>query len=209
MGAFLRGFLAAVLAFCLPVFAGAAKAATPAENFVQENIDRGVQLLTDRSLSMAEKKAKVEELLAAIMNTRKLALFCLGDAAKTADPKDVETFADVFAKFTAAKYSSQLGDYGGQSLKVTGSTDRSPIDHVVTAVLIDPTVPGDPDPIKVLFRVIDDEGKPGVVDASIAGVWFGMAQRDDIQGFLSTHNNDVKKLIHRMEEMTASLKAGA
>ncbi|HVZ68456.1 MAG TPA: ABC transporter substrate-binding protein [Rhizomicrobium sp.] len=209
MGVFFRRFALAILAAGLPVFAGAAAAATPAETFVQDSVDRGVQVLTDKSLSPAEKKAKVEELLGTIMNTRKLALFCLGNVAKTADPAEVDAFADAFAKFTMAKYSSQLGDYGGQSLKVTGSTDRSPTDHVVTAVLVDPAVPEDPDPVKVLFRVLDDGGKFGVVDASIAGVWFGMAQRDDIQGFLSTNNNDVKKLTERMNEMTAKLKAGA
>jgi hypothetical protein len=40
-------------------------------------------------------------------------------------------------------------------------------------------------------------------------VWFGMAQRDDIQGFLASNNNDVKKLTARMLEMTANLKAGS
>ena len=208
MGVLVRRFILAVLVLGLPVFAGAAAAATPAEIFVQQSVDQGVQVLTDKSLSPAEKKAKVEGLLGTIMNTRKLALFCLGNAAKTADPADIDAFADAFAKFTMARYASQLGEYGGQSLKVIGSTDRSPTDHVVTAVLVDPAAPQDPDPVKVLFRVLSDGDKYGIVDASIAGVWFGMAQRDDIQGFLSTNNNDVKKLTERMNQMTANLKTG-
>jgi phospholipid transport system substrate-binding protein len=121
----------------------------------------------------------------------------------------VEAFATAFEAFTKAKYSSQLGGYGGQSLKVTGSTERSPTDHLVTAVLVPASGVPDPDPVTVLFRVLNEGDKYGVVDASIAGVWFGMAQRDDIQGFLSSHNNDVKKLTARMTEMTANLKAGS
>jgi len=209
MGVFVRRFLLAVSILALPVFAGAAAAATPAETFVQQSVDRGVQILTDRSLSPAAKKAKVEELLDTIMYTRRLALFCLGATAKTAAPADLDAFADAFAKFTKARYSSQLGAYGGQSLKVTGSTERSPTDHVVTTVLVDPSGVIDPDPVKVLFRVLNDGDQYGIVDASIVGVWFGMAQRDDIQGFLSTNGNDVKKLTERMNQMTADLTAGS
>lgn len=190
-------------------FASAAVAATPAETFVQQGVDRGVQILKDASLSDAQRRAQVEDLLGSIMNTHRLAVFCLGNVAKTAAPEDVEAFATAFDAFTKAKYSSQLGGYGGQSLKVTGSTERSPTDHVVTAVLVPPSGVADPDPVTVMFRVLNDGDKYGVVDASIVGVWFGMAQRDDIQGFLSSNNNDVKKLTARMIEMTANLKAGS
>jgi phospholipid transport system substrate-binding protein len=191
------------------VASSAALAATPAETFVQQGVDRGVAILKDTSLTDAQRRVQVEDLLGSLMNTHRLALFCLGNVAKTAAPEDVEAFAAAFEAFTKAKYSSQLGGYGGQTLKVTGSTDRSPSDHVVTAVLVPASGVPDPDPVTVLFRVLNEGDKYGVVDASIAGVWFGMAQRDDIQGFLSSNNNDVKKLTARMLEMTASLKATA
>jgi phospholipid transport system substrate-binding protein len=191
------------------LFASAAVAATPAETFVQQGVDRGVQILKDTSLTDAQRRAQVEDLLGSLMNTHRLALFCLGNVAKTAAPEDVEAFAAAFEAFTKAKYSSQLGGYGGQSLKVTGSTERSPTDHVVTAVLVPASGVPDPDPVTVTFRVLNDGDKYGVVDASIEGVWFGMAQRDDIQGFLSSNNNDLKKLTARMTQMTANLKAGS
>jgi ABC-type transporter MlaC component len=207
----IRGLVAFGL---LALFASAASssgamAATPAETFVQQGVDRGVQILKDTSLTEAQRRAQVEDLLGSIMNTHRLALFCLGNVAKTAAPEDVEAFATAFEAFTKAKYSSQLGGYGGQCLKVTGSTERSPTDHLVTAVLVPASGVPDPDPVTVLFRVLNEGDKYGVVDASIEGVWFGMAQRDDIQGFLSSHNNDVKKLTARMTEMTANLKAGS
>jgi phospholipid transport system substrate-binding protein len=184
-------------------------AATPAETFVQQGVDRGVQILKDTSLTDAQRRVQVEDLQGTLMNTHRLALFCLGNVAKTAAPEDVEAFAAAFEAFTKAKYSSQLGGYGGQSLKVTGSTERSPTDHVVTAVLVPASGVADPDPVTVMFRVLNEGDKYGVVDASIVGVWFGMAQRDDIQGFLASNNNDVKKLTARMVEMTANLKSTA
>jgi phospholipid transport system substrate-binding protein len=203
---FFRGL---VLFAACALFANAASAATPAETFVQQSVDQGVSILTDKALTNNQRRAKVEDLLGTIMNTHRLALFCLGRVATTAPAADVEAFAAVFEKFTMAKYSSQLGGYGGQTLKVTGSTERSPTDHVVTAILVAPSGVVDPDPVKVLFRVLNEGDKYGVVDASIAGVWFGMAQRDDIQGFLASNNNDVGKLTARMVQMTANLKVAA
>jgi ABC-type transporter MlaC component len=172
-------------------------------------VDKGVGLLTDKSLSAAQRRTQVEALLGQVMDTRKLAMFCLGKAASSATPADLDAFADVFAKFTVARYSSQLGGYGGQTLKVTAVTDRSPADHVVTAILVDPVGPPDPDPVKVLFRVLGQDGHFGIVDASIEGVWFGLEQHDDIQGFLSSHGNDVKTLTARMIQMTADMKRPA
>jgi phospholipid transport system substrate-binding protein len=200
---FVRGMAAFIL---FAFFAQAASAATPAEIFVQQSVDRGVAILSDKALSGGQRRARMEELLANVMSTHRLALFCLGKAAATAAPADVDAFAAAFETFTMARYTSLLGYYGGQSLKVTGSTERSATDHVVTAVLVSPGGMIDPDPVTVLFRVLNEGDKYGVVDASIAGVWFGMAQRDDIQGFLAANNNDVPKLTARMTQMTASLK---
>ncbi len=193
----------------LVLFAGPVAAGTPPEDFVQRSVDRGVAIMKDSALSTAERRAQVEALLGTVMNTRKLALFCLGKAGATASPADIDAFTAAFTAFTKAKYSAQLGGYGGQSLKVTGSVARGPGDSVVTAVLVPPSGVADPDPIKVLFRVLGEGDQLGVVDASIVGVWFGMAQRDDIQGYLATHNNDVAALTARMVQMTADLNAGA
>lgn len=206
LAVFVRG--AAVFAL-LALFTQAASAATPAETFVQQSVDRGVALLTDKALPSDQRRAQVEDLLGTIMNTRRLALFCLGKVAATASPADVDAFATAFRAFTMARYTSMLGYYGGETLKVTGSTERSATDHVVSAVLVSPSGVADPDPVTVLFRVLNEGDNYGVVDASIGGVWFGMAQRDDIQGFLASNNNDVPKLTARMIQMTANLKAPA
>jgi len=199
----------AILASLVATTSARAADPTPAEDFVQRNVDRGVQILTDKSLSNDERRGRVEELLGTIMNTRKLAIFCLGTTAQTALPADIDAFAAAFGTFTMAKYSSQLGDYGGQSLKVVDVTERSATDHVVTAILVDPAEPSSSEPIKVLFRVLNDGDKYSIVDASIEGIWFGVAQRDDIQGFLASNNHDVPKLTERLVRMTADLKSQA
>jgi len=72
---------------------------------------------------------------------------------------------------------------------------------------MDPATPNDPDPIRVDFRILGSGGKFAVVDASIAGIWLGLAQRDDFGGFLSQHNGSVPALTAHLKEMTARFLA--
>ena len=199
--------ISAILASLVTMTFARAADLTPAEDFVQRNLDRGVQILTNKSLSSDDRRARVEEFLGIVMNTRKLAIFCLGPTAQTASRADIDAFTAAFATFTVARYSSQLGSYDGQSLKVVGASERSATDHVVTAILVDPAQPSRSEPIMVLFRVLNDGDKYGIVDASIEEFWFGLAERDDIQGFLTTNNNDITKLTERLDRMAADLNS--
>lgn len=183
-----------------------AGAATPVEDFVQQNVDRGIAILKDKTLSDAERRKEVHTLLTTVVDTKKIGLFALGAARDKASPDDLAAYSDAFNAFLIANYESQLDGYGGQTLKVTGSVERAPGDEIVTAVLIDPANPGDTS-LQVVFRVLADNGKFAVVDASIAGVWLGLAQRADFEGFLSQHGGSVPELTAHLKEMTTQLEA--
>jgi phospholipid transport system substrate-binding protein len=112
----------------------------------------------------------------------------------------------VYKAFTIASYESQLNGYGGQILKVTGSTERAPGDYIVNAVVADPSAPNDPMSLPIAFRVAQEEGgKFAVVDASVAGIWLGLAQRADFGGYLGQHSNSVPQLTEHLKEVTANL----
>lgn len=183
-----------------------AGAATPVEDFVQQNVDRGIAILKDKTLSDAERRKEVHTLLTTVVDTKKIGLFALGAARDKASPDDLAAYSDAFNAFLIADYESQLDGYGGQTLKVTGSVERAPGDEIVTAVLIDPADPGDTS-LQVVFRVLADNSKFAVVDASIAGVWLGLAQRADFEGYLGQHGGSVPELTAHLKEMTAQLEA--
>ena len=191
----------------LSIVAGtAANAATPVETFVQQNIDHGIAVLKDKSLDDTARRAQLGQMMAELLDTRKMALFMIADVRdKTAAP-DLDAYAEAYKAFTIASYESQLGGYGGQSLKVTGSDARAPGDYIVTAVMLDPDAPNDPDPLQIAFRVEDEGGgKYAVVDASIAGIWLGLAQRSEFGGYLSQHGNSVPELAKHLQEVAAKL----
>jgi ABC-type transporter MlaC component len=199
-----------VLAFCLMslLTGGAARADDAgARAFIQTNVNDGIAIMNDTSLSKAAQKQKVRALLATLLDTRKIGLFALGKARGKASQADIDAYVAAFNKFMIESYVTRLDGYGGQSLKVTGVIDHAPGDYVVTAVMVDPGSPNDPNPVHVMFRVLQEGEHYKVVDASIVGVWLGLAQRDDFVGFLGHHGDSVALLTAHLKEMTAKFDA--
>ncbi len=201
------GWRRLIPALAVAVFVGAAaKAATPVETFVQQNVDRGIAVLKDTSLDDATRRKQLADFMAQILDTKKMALFMIGDVRDKAATPDIDTYAEIYKAFTIASYESQLNGYGGQSLKVTGSIERATGDYIVNAVVVDPSAPKDPNPLQVGFRVTDEGGgKYAVVDASIEGIWLGLAQRAEFGSYLSQHGESVPALTTHLQEVTAQL----
>jgi phospholipid transport system substrate-binding protein len=187
-----------------------ASALNSAESFLQQSIDRGIAVLKDKSLDEAARRQQIGVLLAEVLDTRKMALFMLGDAREKAASPDLDVYAEAYKAFTVANYESQLSGYGGQTLKVTGSVERAPGDYIVNTIVVDPATPNDPDPLPVAFRVADEgSGKFAVVDASIMGIWLGLAQRAEFDAYLSQHGGSVSTLAAHLLETAAKFSPAA
>jgi phospholipid transport system substrate-binding protein len=188
--------------------ASSARALTPAETFVQQSIDRGIAVMKDKSLDDTARRQQIGALLAEVLDTRKMALFMLGDVRENVPATDLDMYAEAYKAFTVANYESQLNGYGGQTLKVTGSVERAPGDYIVNAIVVDPAMPSDPNPLPVAFRVADEaSGKFAVVDASIMGIWLGLAQRAEFGAYLGLHGGDVAALSAHLQETAAKFSA--
>jgi phospholipid transport system substrate-binding protein len=183
-----------------------AQAASPAEHFVQINIDKGLGILSNKALNDTQKRTEFRNLLLGLASLDRTARFTLGRAVHTASPHDVAAFTDAFRNYAITVYQSRLSAYSGQSLKVTGSTERAPGDFVVSTVLVDPNGAGDKQPIEVDFRVDKAGGTFKVLDVSVVGVWLAIEERDQFTAFLAQHNNSVSALTRHLNELTARLQ---
>jgi ABC-type transporter MlaC component len=197
-----RAFLLIAIGLASP-----AAAQTPVETYAQQTIDKGVALLKGGVTGKAQQDA-LRDFLKSTLDIRRIALFTLGAAARTAPPADVENYVKAFQDFTLANYVSRIGAYGGQSLKVASTVERAPGDFVVTVEVIDPAQSGPPDTAQ--FRIMSaPAGGFAVVDASVEGVWFEVAQREDVQGFLAQNGGSIPKLIEHLNQMTAAIAKGS
>jgi phospholipid transport system substrate-binding protein len=188
----------AMLAACAWT-AAPATAATPAEAFVSENIDKGLRILNDKQLSEAQRKSQFADLLLSVIDMRRIATFTLGKYAATGSPSDQEAFAAAFQRYALAVYQSYFAKYAGQSLQVVRSSERAPGDFIVVTRLVDPG--SGQQPLEVDFRVRTDTGKPIIVDFSVAGVWLVLEERDQFAGVLSKSNGNLNALVAHLDKV--------
>lgn len=201
--------VAGIFAFAAFAAAAPAQATTPAEAFVQQNVQKGLTILDNHSISDAERRSEFRDFLTSLTDIKRIAMFTLGAARRTASPADLDAFENAFRDYAVAVYESRLNQYSGQTLRVTGSNEVKPGDDVVTTVLVDPTgKTNGQDPIQVDFRVDSDNGRFVVIDVSIVGVWLGQEERDQFTAFLQQNNGSIPALVSHLQALTTQLRNG-
>jgi len=194
---------AALAAMPLLMTQPAAAAQNVAESFVDENIHKGLDILKDNKLSANQRRDQFEALLLGLVDVRRIGLFTLGQYRRTAPPDDVEAFIGAFKNYATAAYHSYFVRYTNQTLKVTGSTERSPTDFIVQTLLIDPG--SNQQPSEVDFRVRTDAGKPVLVDVAYQGIWLSLEERDQFVAFLGQNNGNVRSLVAHLSDLAVNL----
>jgi len=202
-----RTFLATLLSLTATLFAGPALAASPAEDFVQQNIHKGLELLNNKQLSADQRRTQFEGFLLGLTDMKRIADFTLGQYRRTASPQDLAAFESAFQNYAVAVYQSYFAKYAGQSLKVTGSQQRSQDDFIVATQLIDPSDKSGQQPLEVDFRVRTDSGKPVVVDFSVAGIWLALEERDQFTAFLGQNNGNIHTLIAHLSDLAKQFRS--
>jgi phospholipid transport system substrate-binding protein len=191
--------------FALSLANAPARAASDSETYVQQNINVGLQILNDNSLSPAQRRDKFRSFILQLTDMKRIAMFTLGRYRRGAADQDINDFVSAFTEYANAVYEHHLAKYKGQTMKVTSSTDRSPTDHIVNV-----QVPGTNggQPINAAFRVMTDAGKPVVVDVEVEGVWLAITQRDQFAGYLQQNGGDLPALSAYLLKQAESIRSG-
>ena len=198
-----RAMLATAAALPLIEAGPAAAAGNVAESFVDDNIHKGLAILSDKKLTVTQRRDQFETLLLGLVDVRRIALFTLGQYRRSAPPEDVEAFVNAFKNYATAAYQSYFAKYTDQTLKVTGSTKRNDTDFIVQTLLVDPN--SSQQPSEVDFRVRTDTGKPVLVDVAYQGIWLSLEERDQFVAFLGQNNGNVRTLIAHLSELAVNL----
>ena len=204
-----RAFLVMTVGVAASLIAGApASAATPAEDYVQNNINKGLDILNNKQLSTEQRRSQFETFLLGLTDMKRIADFTLGQYRRTASPADLAAFEGAFQNYAPAVYQSYFSKYAGQTMKVTGSQARAPDDIIVATQLIDPHDHSGQQPLEVDFRVRTDAGKPVVVDFSVAGIWLALNERDQFTSFLGQNNGNIPTLVSHLGELAKQFRNG-
>jgi phospholipid transport system substrate-binding protein len=202
-----RSLLALIIAGGALIAAPPTAAANPAaESYVQANVSRGLNILNNKGISYEQRRAEFESFILGLTNMRRIANFTLGQYKRTATPQELDQFAAAFQIYAVAVYQSYFAKYSGQTLKVTGSQDRAPGDTIVMTQLIDPNDRSGQQPLEVDFRILTDNGKPVVIDFSVAGIWLAIEERDQFSAFLGQNGGSIPTLISHLHELARNYK---
>lgn len=208
-----RGFAAQLLAFAvIALFATTAQPAlaqsNPAEAFVQQNVDRGYQILNNQGLSSDQRRDQFRSFLMNLTDLHRIGMFTLGQYANSASPADLQAFDKAFEDYAVSIYESRLGKYNGQSLKVTGSQVRAPDDVIVNAVVTPAAGAPSQQPIHVAFRVRKTpDGRSIVTDMQAEGIWLALSERSDFTGFLQQHGGSIAQLTDHLRAQAEQARA--
>ncbi|HSM96389.1 MAG TPA: ABC transporter substrate-binding protein [Rhizomicrobium sp.] len=197
--------LAAIVAIAMPL--AAARASTPAEDFVQNNVQKGLTILNSGG-TKEQKREDFRNFLLKQTDLKRIADYTLGPVKNSTSPADLAAFEDAFREYAFAVYESEFTKYSGQTLKVTGSVERKAGDYLVSTVLIDPNKSSDRDPIRVDFRILGTPGRFTVADIIVLGLDLAITEQDDFSAFLAQNNNSVKALTEELKKRAANVRAG-
>jgi len=197
-----RTMLAMTLALMVPAMT--AEAAVPAESFISDNIQKSLSILNDPSLTSAQRSDQFEHLLLGLTDMKRIATFTLGQYCASASKAELDEFAAAFQNYSVSVYRSYLSRYAGQTLKVTGSSQRAPDDFIINTVMADASGNTGQKPLEVDFRVRTDSGRPELTDFSVGGIWIALEERDQFAAFLAHNHGDIKNLIAHLEQVAAS-----
>jgi phospholipid transport system substrate-binding protein len=179
-----------------------AEAATPAEQFVADNVQKAMGILNNTASSKDQKKTEFQGFLLGLTDIQAIGRYTLGQYRRGASPEDLAAFDAAFKDFALSVYQSYFAKYSGQTLKVTGSTALGADDVMVKTVTVDPKKPN-AKAFDVNFRVQSANGRHVVVDFSVEGVWIREMERSDFTSYLGQKNGDIKALVAMLKQKTA------
>ena len=201
-------WLAAVVAAISLTFAlGAAPASADdgARAFTQTLIDKGFAILRDTRMDKASRVAGFNAFIVEHMDTRKTALFTLGNYRRGAPDGVVDTFVEAFSAYSTAIYGTHLVDYAAATLRVTGDIANKPGDVTVMTVAEGGALR---EPLRIAFRLSADGGAYKITDVQVSGIWLSIEQRDQFASVLSQSRGDIASLTASLRDRASRMRSG-
>ena len=170
-----------------------------AEQFVQTQAQRVVSVLNDKGQRTPDKVRAFRAIVDEIADVPKITTFVLGKYGRTITPAQRQKFAVVFREYAQNVYEKRLGDYHGETVKVTGSVVRKPGDIVVNTLISGGKLD---QPVQAYWRVLGSGSSWKVVDVQVSGIWLAITQQQDFVSTIDNNGGNIDVLISQLEKQT-------
>lgn len=174
-------------------------ASAPAVAFMNKLWSHALEVMNKRTPA-AIRQARFRQMLQNDFDYPGIARFVLGHYWRTATPEEQKEFLKLFQDYVVYVYTARFSDFGGEQFKISGS--RPDQDGVVVST--DVITPGAPQPLKLDWRLVSDDGAFKISDVIVEGVSMAVTQRSEFASVIQRHGGQVQGLIDLMREKTAS-----
>jgi phospholipid transport system substrate-binding protein len=167
--------------------------------FMNQLWNRTVELL-DNKTDPAIRQARFRQLFHNEFDSAGIARFVLGRYWRSAGAEEQQEFVKLFEDYVAFAYTARLANFGGQTFKTRGS--RSDGDGVIVST--DVSSPGNASPVRIDWRLVNDNGAYKVNDFIVEGISMALTQRSEFASIIQRNGGQLRGLIAMMREKTAS-----
>jgi phospholipid transport system substrate-binding protein len=182
-----------------------------AEAYVQQSAQAALGALSNRQASATSRQQTFYTLMSQFADMPRVANYVLGryGAQLRTDAALRTEWTRTFQDYAIAVYEDQLDSYSNSTLRVIGSTERTPGQDVI--VISEMTPRGGARPLRVQWRVLRSGQAWKAVDVSLVfegnEVWLAQQQQRDFLAALDRNNGDIRALMGDIREMTQRMRA--
>ena len=186
--------------------AAAAQPSATAKDFITENGNQAINLLSTAAVATPEGNAKFGDFMKQRFDLDYIAKFVLGRYAKTATPDQMTEYMRLFNIMVQQIYTERLSGFSGGTFAITADrTEGSQGDHVVTTRIQNKN--GNP-PISADWRVHPEGDTWKIVDVAVEGVSMSVTQRDEFASVIQRNGGNIDALLAELRKRVDSGNAG-
>jgi phospholipid transport system substrate-binding protein len=134
-------------------------------------------VLSDKSIPLADREAKIRDLLRKNFDLETIGRFVLSKYWRTATPDQQSDYQALFSEFVLRTYARRLGGYANEQFKITSAKPLGSRDALVLTEISQQAGP----PITAGWRVRDTNNSYKIIDVMVEGVSMAATQRSEFE----------------------------
>ncbi|MGB0681210.1 MAG: ABC transporter substrate-binding protein [Magnetovibrionaceae bacterium] len=174
-----------------------------AETFITELAQQAVESLTGEDIARDQRIANFRTMFQSHFAVDAIGKWVLGRNWRKASETEQAEYLKLFEDLMIVSYVDRFSEYAGQTLQVTGSSEKQKIIMVSS----DLNNPGSNQPIRVDWRVGERDGGFKILDVVVQGTSMSATLRSEFGSIIKQKGGSVAGLIEVLKEKTAELSA--
>lgn len=126
---------------------------------------------------------------------RDVARLSIGVTWRSMTEEQRDAFVAACLDYMTKSYSVSFDDFGGETLEIGSVVDQSENELLIDSDFVSAN---GGDRVEVIWRVIERDGGPKVLDVYIEGVSLLVTQRNEFESMLERNGDDVDELIRQI-----------